>query len=59
MEYIKDYYYAELSSIKFKKEWLINPKNPVSAYASQSLGMNTKYEAEEGYVGGRRESSVR
>lgn len=59
MEFFKEFYYAELSSGKFKQIWVENPKSPLQNYCAMRFGKAPKYDGEEGFVQGRRESSVR
>jgi hypothetical protein len=59
MEFIKEMYYSELNNDKVKKLHLDNPKSAIQNYIMNVSDKPAKYTAEEGYVGGRRESSVR
>lgn len=59
MEFFRDLYYDELSSGKVKQIWVDNPKSPLQNFVMIRFGRAPKYQEEEGFVGGRRESSVR
>ncbi|UZJ54871.1 hypothetical protein CBS101457_004191 [Exobasidium rhododendri] len=59
LEYFKEYYYHELSGGKVKQMWVNNPKSPLQNYVQSRFGTAPKYSDEEGYVMGRRESTVR
>lgn len=59
MEFIKEMYYSELSNDKVKKAHLDNPKSAIQNYIMNVSEQTAKYATEEGYVGGRRESSIR
>lgn len=50
--------YAELLD-RAKKAWIENPKNVVVAYTQHRFGTAPKYECQEGYISGRRDTIVR
>jgi hypothetical protein len=59
MEFFKEMYYSELSSEKVKKAHFDNPKGAIQTFVMNVSDKPAKYTTEEGYVGGRRQPSMR
>lgn len=57
--FFRDEYHDVFTGGKIKQEKLVNSKNPLQTYVSARTGKAPSYEAQEGFVGGGRESSIR